>query len=141
MKKIFIGIIAVTVLAACNQANTGSKTTTATTIAAADKPVIKFENISHDFGKVKTGDVVKYDFKFVNTGKSPLIITDARATCGCTKPDYPKTPVAPGAAAMIHVEFNSAGKTGLQDKQVTITANTTPAESNVHLVGEVMAAK
>ncbi len=142
MKNVFLGFLALIALAACNQVGTANKTAAVSaTVSAADKPVLNFERISHDFGKIKTGDIVKYDFKFTNTGKTPLIITDARATCGCTKPDYPKTPVAPGAAAVIHVEFNSAGKTGLQDKQVTIIANTTPAENNVHLVGEVVATK
>ena len=142
MKKIFLGIFAVIALAACNQAgSSATKTEGAATVAAtADKPIMNFERISHDFGKIKTGDVVKYDFKFINTGKSPLIITNATATCGCTRPDYPKAPIAPGAAGVIHVEFNSAGKMGLQDKQVTVTANTTPADNNVHLVGEVTAA-
>jgi hypothetical protein len=66
-----------------------------------------------------------------------LIIKDAVATCGCTKPEWPKTPIKPGEEGEIKVTFNSAGKTGLQDKQITITANTNPAQSMVHLIGEV----
>jgi len=148
MKKVFLGLIAAGMLAACNsntaQTNAASKTdsaasTTATSsnVAATDLPVIKFERETHDFGKIKSGDLVHYDFKFTNTGKSPLIITNATATCGCTKPEYPKTPVAPGASDVIKVTFNSTGKMGLQDKQVTVTANTNPAESRVHLIGDV----
>lgn len=141
MKKVFLGLFAIIALAACNQASSSvTKTDSTATVSAADRPVMNFEHISHDFGKIKTGDVVKYDFKFTNTGKSPLIITNATATCGCTKPDYPKAPIAPGLAGVIHVEFNSTGKMGLQDKQVTVTANTVPADNNVHLVGEVNAA-
>jgi len=150
MKKVFLGIIAASMLAACNsnsaKTTAASKTdsaasttaaTASTNVAATDLPVMKFERETHDFGKIKSGDVVHYEFKFTNTGKSPLIITNATATCGCTKPEYPKTPVAPGASDVIKVTFNSTGKMGLQDKQVTVTANTNPAESRVHLLGDV----
>jgi hypothetical protein len=147
MKKVFLGILAAGMLAACNsnsaktnttaKADSATGTSTATNVAATDLPVMKFERETHDFGKIKSGDLVHYDFKFTNTGKSPLIITNATATCGCTKPEYPKTPVAPGASDVIKVTFNSTGKMGLQDKQVTVTANTNPAESRVHLLGDV----
>ncbi|OKS85443.1 DUF1573 domain-containing protein [Mucilaginibacter polytrichastri] len=152
MKKVFLGIIAASLLVACNSnsaktnqaSNTdtvGSAATkagaTVANVPAGDLPAMKFEHETHDFGKIKGGDLVHYDFKFTNTGKSPLIITNATATCGCTKPEFPKTPVAPGASDVIKVTFNSAGKMGLQDKQITITANTNPAETRVHLIGDV----
>jgi len=142
MKKLFLTLLAAGVLlTSCNSNKTGSAAsdTTKTTATAANAPVMKFENDTHDFGKIKTGDKVTYDFKFTNTGKSPLIITDAVATCGCTKPEVPKAPVKPGENGVIHVTFNSAGKVGLQDKQITVTANTNPAQSRVHLIGEVTA--
>ncbi|HMG07508.1 MAG TPA: DUF1573 domain-containing protein [Mucilaginibacter sp.] len=150
MKKLFLSLVTAGVLlSACNQtpgnastaANTGDSTankTAATTANAATAPVMKFEKESHDFGKIKQGDKVSYDFKFINNGKSPLIITDAVASCGCTTPEWPKTPVKPGESGLIKVVFNSAGKTGLQDKQITITANTVPAQNMVHLIGEVL---
>ena len=143
MKKLFLTLLAAGVLlSACNSNKTGATATDSTkttTGNAANTAAMKFESDAHDFGKIKTGDKVSYDFKFTNTGSSPLIITDAVATCGCTKPEWPKTPVKPGESGMIHVTFNSAGKSGLQDKQITITANTNPAQSRVHLVGEVLA--
>ncbi|QQL50775.1 DUF1573 domain-containing protein [Mucilaginibacter ginkgonis] len=140
MKHIFLGLVALTLFSACSQspATDGSKKDSASTGNTANPAVMKLERETHDFGKIKTGDIVKYDFKFTNTGKSPLIITNATATCGCTKPTYPSAPVAPGQKGVIHVEFNSAGKMGLQDKQVTVTANTNPAETRMHLIGEVM---
>ena len=98
---------------------------------------MKFDKETHDFGKIKTGDKVTYDFKFTNNGKSPLIIKDAIASCGCTKPEWPTTPIKPGESGAIKVTFNSVGKMGLQDKQITITANTNPAQNLVHLIGEV----
>lgn len=160
MKKLFLSLVTAGVLlSACNQtpANTATAanptdstaTTAVTTDSAAAKPaattanaaaapLMKFEKESHDFGKIKQGDKVSYDFKFINTGKSPLIITDAVASCGCTTPEWPKTPVKPGESGLIKVVFNSAGKMGLQDKQITITANTVPAQNMVHLIGEVL---
>lgn len=142
MRKVFLGIIAVGMFTACDPAKsttntTDSTATAATSVPAGQLPVMKFERETHDFGKIKAGDLVHYDFKFTNTGKSPLIITNATATCGCTKPEFPKAPVAPGQSGVIKVTFNSAGKMGLQDKQITLTANTNPAETRVHLIGDV----
>ena len=101
-------------------------------------PKFKFENDTHDFGKIKQGDKVTYKFNFANVGKSPLIISNVVATCGCTQPEWPKSPIKPGEGGQITVTYNSAGHTGLQDKMITITANTDTAQSTLHLVGEVL---
>ncbi|MBE7177776.1 MAG: DUF1573 domain-containing protein [Mucilaginibacter polytrichastri] len=106
--------------------------------AAANATTIKFDEDTFDFGKVKQGDKVTHEYAFTNTGEKPLIISDARATCGCTVPEPPKEPIKPGEKGTIKVVFNSAGKSGLQDKQVFITANTNPTQTTVHLVGEVV---
>jgi hypothetical protein len=125
-------------LTACNSNKTGGSSADGSATASNAAAAMKFEKETHDFGKIKSGDLVTYDFKFTNSGQAPLIITDAVATCGCTKPEYSKTPIKPGESSAIHVTFNSAGKVGLQDKQITITANTNPAQSRVHLIGEVL---
>jgi Protein of unknown function (DUF1573) len=138
MKTLFLSLIAAGMLmTACNQSSNSTTAGNTTTANAAEAPLMKFDKETRDFGKIKAGDKVAYDFKFTNTGKSPLIITDAVATCGCTKPEWPKTPIKPGESGVIRVVFNSAGKMGLQDKQITITANTNPAQNMVHLIGEV----
>ncbi|GAB2693173.1 hypothetical protein GCM10027037_15760 [Mucilaginibacter koreensis] len=143
MKNYLLILAAAGMLAACNQnsQSTAAANGTAATEATdtVNVPVMKFKDITHDFGKIKTGDKVHYEFSFTNTGKSPLIIKDAVASCGCTKPEWPKEPIAPGATGLIKVTFDSAGKSGLQDKQITITANTNPAQNMVHLIGEVTA--
>lgn len=162
MKKFLLSVLAgVVLLSACNQAAKQAKTADSTaaqpvevaadasTAAAtpssapvqSDGPQMKFEYITHDFGKIQEGDKVTYKFNFANTGKSPLIITDAVASCGCTIPTWPKAPIKPGDGGQIVVTFNSAGKKGLQDKMVTITANTNPRQNVVHLVGEVLEKK
>jgi hypothetical protein len=134
----FTAIVAGLLLTACNSNQAGDSATASNSTNAANAPVMKFEKETHDFGKIKTGEKVTFDFKFTNTGKSPLIITDALASCGCTKPIWPTTPIKPGESGNIRVVFNSAAKMGLQDKQITIKANTNPPENRVHLIGEVI---
>lgn len=91
-------------------------------------PSMTFDENIHDFGKLMDGEVVTYKFKFKNTGKSDLIISNASASCGCTVPSYPKEPLAPGSEAAIDVQFNSSGKSGVVEKNITITANTIPTQ-------------
>ena len=141
MKKLFLGLLMASALMACNSAgttDTATDSTGATTTVNANAPIMKFEFDSHDFGKVSSGDKVTYEFKFTNTGQSPLIVSNATASCGCTVPEWPKEPVQPGQGGKIKVTFDSANKEGLQDKQITVTANTSPAQNVVHLVGEVL---
>jgi hypothetical protein len=114
-----------------------SSTTDAVVPASADAAVLTFEKPGYDFGKIKEGTKVHYDFKFKNTGKSPLIISNATATCGCTIPEPPKEPIQPGAEGVIKVVFDSTGKSGMQDKVITVTSNGNPSVNDVHLVGVV----
>lgn len=100
-----------------------------------------FENPEYDFGEVKEGEIVRHVFKFTNTGKVPLLINDAKSTCGCTVPQWPTELIEPGDDGEIVVEFNTAGKTGFQEKPVTITANTYPSTTRVYLRGFVNDAK
>ena len=87
-------------------------------------PVITFEKKTHDFGDMIQGDKVEETFKFTNTGKEPLIITNVQVTCGCTTPKgWPRDPIPPGGKAEITLGFNSAGKMNKQNKVVTIISN------------------
>lgn len=145
MRRFILSVACLVVLGACNNQNAVDSTADskqANEIAAPDTanaPAFKFEKEVYDFGKITDGDVVTYDFKFKNIGNSPLIISSATATCGCTVPDYPKEPVAPGAEGVIRVVFNSAGKPGMQNKIVSITANTIPSLTELNILGMVMA--
>lgn len=96
-----------------------------------------FEDITFDFGTVLEGKQVEHVFKFKNTGKVPLLISDAKATCGCTVPNYPSDPVAPGQSSEISVKFNTAGKKYDQSKPVSIIANTFPARTVLTMKGYV----
>lgn len=99
---------------------------------------IVFEETSYNFGEVDQGAIVQHVFKFTNTGKVPLLISDARSTCGCTVPEWPKTPIAPGQGGEINVKFDTAGKEKIQHKSVAITANTYPSTTEVELTGTVI---
>ncbi|WKK81153.1 DUF1573 domain-containing protein [Marivirga arenosa] len=91
---------------------------------SANGPEITFEEKSHDFGDISQGDVVEHVFKFENTGKQPLIISNVKTTCGCTVPSYPRgEAIAPGETGEITVKFNSRGKMGRQNKIVRIVSN------------------
>lgn len=117
--------------AAGNTANaTGKKQgDTGTASQSRTKTSITYDKREHDFGKIKQGDQVECAFKVTNTGNEPLIIENAKGSCGCTVPEYPKDPIPPGESRDIKVKFNSAGKANANTKTVTITANTDPIES------------
>lgn len=87
---------------------------------------IVFETPEHDFGTIKEGEQVEHTFKFKNTGVAPLIIESAKSTCGCTVPQWPKEPIAPGDGGEITVKYNSKNKSGLQTKPINVIANTWP---------------
>ena len=91
--------------------------------------VMKFEKMVYDFGRINEGDIVKTQFRFTNAGKVVLLISHARASCGCTVPTTPKDPIKPGESNVINVEFNSIGKKGETTKTVTLQANTRPMET------------
>lgn len=140
MKKLFI--IAVAGLAisfsACNS-NKSSQENTQDSVSAdsTGAATIVFENPVYDFGKATDGDKISHDFTFTNTGTSPLIITNASASCGCTVPDYPHEPIAPGASGIIKVVFDTSGKVGLQNKQVIIASNAATPSTELFIKGEV----
>lgn len=95
--------------------------------------IIQFEKTEHDFGKIMQGEKIRYAFKFKNTGKADLLISSVNASCGCTVADYPKDIIAPGASGVIDVMFDSEGKHGVQDKTVTVNANTQPSSTVLHI--------
>ena len=92
---------------------------------------ITFAENSHDFGTIDEGDVVTHVFTFTNTGNNPLILDRCKGSCGCTVPQCPKEPIAPGATGEIEVKFNSKGKKNKQTKTVTINANTVPEQTRI----------
>ncbi len=101
-------------------------------------PAITFEENEHDFGKVIQGEKVSYHFKFENTGKSDLIITDVSSSCGCTVPKFTREPVKPGQEGNILVTFDSGNRKGYQNKTVTVVSNTNPNTKVLRIKAQVI---
>lgn len=105
-------------------------------------PVITFNEPHHDMGVLVQGARVEHRFSFRNTGRSPLLISDVRADCGCTVgKEWPRQPVKPGEGGDILVTYDSAGRSGQEHKTVTVVANTAPPSTLLTLRGEVVGPK
>lgn len=105
---------------------------TSKTVVSEKMPQLTFaETGIYDFGTLTEGDTVEHTFAFTNTGQFPLIINNITASCGCTTPEWPREPVAPGAKSSIRVRFNSRGKMGQQNKSITVFANTDPSMTDL----------
>ena len=100
--------------------------------------VLLFETDNHDFGKVAEGTMATYEFKFKNTGNQPAIVANVQASCGCTTPDWTKTPVLPGKSGVIKAMYNSAGRPGVFNKTVTVTSNATEPSKVLTIKGAVL---
>jgi len=105
--------------------------------ALNESPKMVFDDTLHDFGRMKEGESVQYDFHFTNKGKRDLLITEAKGSCGCTVPSFPKEPVRSGQDGIIQVTFNSAGKKGYNEKSVMVITNATPSVYNLTIRAEV----
>lgn len=101
-------------------------------------PEIKFEEETHDFGRITQGEKVTYAFKFKNTGGANLIIASANGSCGCTIPDYPKKPILPGEEAVVNVVFASEGKSGMVEKSVTLVTNCEPSTRIIYIKANII---
>ena len=106
--------------------------------SAHAQAVMKFETDAHDFGNVTEGTMATYEFKFKNTGNQPVVIANVQASCGCTTPDWTKTPVLPGKSGIIKAMYSSAGRPGVFNKTVTVTSNATEASKVLSIKGSVL---
>ena len=94
---------------------------------------IEFVESEHDFGTINEGEIVEYDFKFKNTGEYPLVISEAKASCGCTIPEWTKDAILPGKEGSLKVKYNSTGKDGKIQKTVSVFANTDPEVTPINI--------
>jgi hypothetical protein len=105
--------------------------------APASLAEIKFDTELHDFGTVSFGGNGTHDFKFTNTGKEPLIISDAQGSCGCTVPTYPKNvPIKPGETQIIKVTYDTK-RPGNFTKTVTVNSNAKTPQKVLTIKGVV----
>lgn len=107
-------------------------------LGAAKNAEIKFAEQSYNFGSVpEHGGKVSHTFEFTNTGDANLVIIDARADCGCTVPEYPAAPIAPGKKGKIKVTFNPLYRPGAFTKVITIKSNARQKKTRVKITGTV----
>jgi len=99
---------------------------------------MKFVSEVHDFGDIPEGPPVSHTFEFVNTGDQPLIITNASPSCGCTTPDWTKTPVPPKGKGFIKATYNTEGRPGSFNKSITITSNGIEPTKVIFIKGNVI---
>lgn len=167
MKKILLVLAAGITIASCNEADKKAETTSTTTAPTTNEAVTNatstntaantqqtatvdpaslttiqwLDGSDKDFGKIEEGENLNVTFRFKNTGTKPLVISNVTAGCGCTVPETPKKPYAPGETGEIKASFNSTNKVGANSKQVNVFANTDPSMTTLVFRVDVKAKK
>lgn len=112
-----------------------------TTVTAQDNREgarLTFNDEIHDFGDIVQGEQVSHIFKFRNAGNQQLVISNVLTTCGCTVPEWPKEPVAPGETGQLEVKFDSKGKSGKQNKVITIISNALNPQTRITIRANIL---
>lgn len=129
MKKILLLIVGLLTVTSLNLSAKGDK---------KGEAQIAFSENAHNFGIIHEKDgPVTCEFEFINKGDQNLVILDATAQCGCTRPQYPKKPIAPGKKGKIKVTYNPAGVRGSFDKRITVKSNGKPSKTYLKVKGNV----
>jgi len=127
----------------CNIRNTKNNTDVQAVNATqtfTDSTTVQMIDSAYSFGTVSDGEKVEYSYRFRNTGKNPLIVSSAIASCGCTVPEKPEEPIKPGETGFLKVVFNSKGRVGEVHKEITVKSNAYPEFPVLQLTGRVVAA-
>lgn len=151
MKRVFLAMIVLTAVSCNNEPPKENKNLLPVnmvdnprsakgmdTAAYNSLPTMDFRDTTHDFGIMHEGETSSYEFEFTNNGKSPLIISNATGSCGCTVADYPRDPIAAGKSSVMKVLFNSTGKQGHQEKSVNISTNSKRGTHMLYIKAEVV---
>lgn len=138
MKKILLTfcLAALTIFSVQAQEN---KTDNAV-ITNPNAAVMTFDDDVIDYGTIEQGADGVREFKFKNTGKEPLIISNATGSCGCTVPTWSKEPILPGKTGVISVKYDTK-RLGAINKSVTVTSNATEATKVLRIKGNIIAPK
>jgi hypothetical protein len=102
------------------------------------QPQLKFDDAKKNFGFVKKGELVKLTYTYINTGNQPLIITDAKAECSCTKVTFAKEPLQTGKSASIEVLFDTSPTYDRQDRTVEVISNDPKSPHKIRFKGVVL---
>ena len=139
MKHLIILLVAILSLGSAYAQNSSKTNFEIGEIVAPEGALISFEKQSFDFGELQEGPKVNTDFIFTNIGTEPLILSNVKASCGCTVPSWPKEPVMPGESSNISVTYNTANRSGNFNKAITITSNAADGPSKViYIKGKVI---
>jgi hypothetical protein len=143
MKRFISVICLVCLIFSCNIRNTRKLPAVLGSGVAQfhDSTSVQMIDSAYNFGNVTDGEKVEYSYRFRNTGKNPLIISSAVASCGCTVPEKPEKPIQPGDTGFLKVVFNSQGRVGEAHKTITVVSNAFPNFPELQLTGQVVAAK
>ncbi len=106
--------------------------------AVQDIARIAFDTTVYDFGKLLEGEIVKYTFRFSNTGTKDLLISSVKTSCGCTASEYPIQAIKPGETSQIVVKFDSKNRSGFQNKTITVNTNSVPASYILRIKANVI---
>lgn len=147
-KSISLAVLALLAIVSCKkESQVHSHETVIEQVAPVEPKVIdpnakysamEFSNLEYNFGDISEDNIVETVFKFKNTGEVDLLISNAKGSCGCTVPEYPKEPIVPGGSGEIKVSFNPKGRHGTQFKTVTLTTNTPKGLEIVHIKANVV---
>jgi hypothetical protein len=138
MKRIIVSFGIVSLMAVNGFAQETAKTVTPA-VAPVSQADIKFEKTVHDYGTMKQGGDGGCEFKFTNTGKEPLIISNCQGSCGCTVPSCPKEPILPGKTGVIKVHYDTK-RVGPIAKTVTVQSNAISGTQTIQIKGTIEAA-
>ncbi len=136
MKKITLSLVAL-MTSFSMYLSAQQKAELSTTKPGAEPSFAWIKTTEHDFGKIAKGTPVETTFEFTNSGKSPLVISDVKSSCGCTTPDYSKQPIAPGQKGFVKATFNAAS-VGVFNKNITINSNANEKSTVLTIKGEVI---
>ncbi len=132
MKKILISLLFVSLVVSSaysqKEINTNQDT--------KDIPEIYFENTTHDYGNIEYSSDGLCEFVFKNTGKEPLLLTNVKASCGCTTPTWPKEPIKKGKKGTIVVKYNTK-ITGSFTKTIRVYSNAKTSPVTLRITGTV----
>lgn len=141
MNKLIVALFLTWMVFSCNIRNTKNKVDVEAANPAThfiDSTTVQMIDSAYNFGKVTDGEKVEYSYRFRNTGKNPLIVSAAVASCGCTVPEKPEEPIKPGETGFLKVVFNSKGRVGEVHKEITVTSNAYPQFPVLQLTGQVV---
>ena len=144
MNRLIIYVCITSIFFSCDIRNTRNKAdamVSNTTAQFTDSTTVQLIDSAYNFGNVTDGDKVEYSYRFRNTGKNPLIVSSAVASCGCTVPEKPEEPIKPGETGFLKVVFNSKGRVGEVHKTITVTSNAYPKFPELELTGHVVSAE